>query len=106
MALSIVRVQDSRSPVTVGIQQESFLLIPGTSDYVTNGYVITAAAVGFKNVQLVSIDGTNATGLAWNPYAVFALAQVGTGGPGFGGYTQFLFALFVITTGVQLANGG
>jgi hypothetical protein len=105
MALSVVKVQDSRAEYSVGLQQESFLLIPGTSDYVTGGYPVTTTLTGFKNIQLASIDGENATALGWDAYCVFPLAQVGTGGPGFGGYLQFLFYLAVVTTGVQAANG-
>lgn len=106
MALTIVKVQDSRTELSTGLQQESFLFIPGTSDYVTNGYVVTTILTGFKNIQSADVNGENATALGWNAYCVFPLAQVGAGGPGFGGYAQFLFALFVITTGVQVGPGG
>ena len=109
MALSITRVQDSRTNLGLGLVQESWLLAPGTSDYVTNGYVITASAVGLKLIQSADINGENATALGWNGYCVFPLAQIATGanaGQGESGYTQFLFALFVITTGVQLGAGG
>jgi hypothetical protein len=109
MALSIVRVQDSRLDSGVGLIQESFLLIPGSSDYVTGGYPVTATALGFKLIQSGDVNGQNATAATpttgWNPYLVFPLAQVGAGGLGFSGYSQFLFQLLVIGTGAQPGSG-
>lgn len=108
MAVTVTRVQDSRVMLGPGMVQESFLVIPGSSDYTTGGYSITASALGFKNIQSVSIDGSNSTGVSWTPIPVFAFAQVGsaTASPGNAGYTSFKFYVAVITTGAQVASLG
>jgi hypothetical protein len=112
MALSIVNVQGSRSFLGELIQ-DTFLLIPGTSDYVTNGYVVTALATNFKTIQSAWVSGINAavaTGGTYFGFPTFSLAQVGTSGPGFTGYSQFLFAVwFLNSTGpayAQVSSGG
>lgn len=111
MALTtpLPEVQGSRQLIGPDLQAASYLIIPGVSDYVTGGYVITAAGCRLKNIQLASIDGNNATALGWNAYCVFSLAQLtepaGTAGYGFSGYSQFLFYLAVVTTGVQAGAG-
>jgi hypothetical protein len=110
MALSIVKVQGSRAVLGPDLQQESILAIPGTSDYVTNGYVITTTLTSFLKIQTAWVSGSNATfspaNSGWYAECVFPLAQVGTGGPGFTGYAQFLLKVYVASTGVELANGG
>ena len=109
MALTITKVQDSRTNMSVGLVQETWLLAPGTSDYVTNGYPVTAIATTLYKIQSADVNGQNAAALGWNAYCVFPIAQIASGvniGQGESGYAQFLFALFVITTGVQLGSGG
>jgi hypothetical protein len=111
MALTtpLPEVQGSRIMQGIDLQQATFLIIPGTSDYVTGGYVITAAACRLKNIQYADITGCNTTAQGYTVLPTFPLAQLsepaGTAGYGFTGYSQFLFYLAVITTGVQVASG-
>lgn len=110
MALSIVNVQGSRSMLGELIQ-DSYLFIPGTSDYVTSGYSITNTLLGLKTIQSAWITGVNSTvtGGTYLGFPVFALAEVGTAGPGFTGYTSFLFAVYQLTTTptfAQVGSGG
>jgi hypothetical protein len=110
MALTIVGVQQARQNLS-DVYQDTYLLIPGTSDYVTGGYVVTSITLsGAKLIQTVWVSGTNATASpasgGWYGVPVLAIAQVGTGGPGATGYTQFLFKVYVASTGVELASGG
>jgi hypothetical protein len=92
--------------------QDTFIIAPGTSDYVTGGYVITNTACRLKNIQTAWVTGGNVTAFpansGWYPVIVFALAQIGAvaGGAGFTGYSQFLFKLYVASTGVELGSGG
>lgn len=89
-------------------EQENFLIVPGTSDYVTGGYVITNTAVRMKNITAAWVSGANATAIAtWVGQPVFAFAQIGAAatGAGFTGYSQFLFYVYVVTTGAQAASG-
>ena len=118
MALTFVSVQGSR--VLAGdIWQESYLLIPGTSDYVTNGYLIgipgTASAngfVAFSRIQSVWVSGQNATVAGPSTYLgfpVFTFSEVGSAGPGFIGYTSFLFQVNVLSatpTYAQVVSSG
>jgi hypothetical protein len=115
MALQIVGVQGARLTLGEGLWQDSYLFIPGTSDYVTGGYVITNTLLaGFAGGKLQSawVSGQNSTVSgppSYLAFPVFALAQVGTGGGGFGGYSQFLFQVNTLTatpTYAQVANGG
>jgi hypothetical protein len=106
MALGIYGVQDSRVLLGPFAEQKSWLLIPGTSDYVTGGYVVTAQNVSLGHIQSVTISGLNATAIAtWEFAPVFAFAELGTAGPGVSGYTQFLLYAYVLSTGAQVASG-
>src|ERR1700690_145857 len=105
-------VQGSRLLLGIDLQQDTFLIVPGTSDYVTAGYVITNTACRMKNIQSAWISGSNATASpasgGWYGLIVFALAQIGgvSTGQGFTGYSQFLFKVMVASTGVELGAGG
>lgn len=101
-------VQGSRILHGVELQQETFLIVPGANDYVTNGYPITAAQCRLKNIQQAFVSGQNAASTGFDAFCVFALAQMGAvqAGVGFTGYAQFLFKVLVVTTGVEVANGG
>lgn len=109
MALTVVLVQGARAMFGPDLLQDSKLCIPGTSDYVTGGYVISNTLAGFKNIQSAWVSGTNSTfspaNTGWYAVCVFALAQVGTGGSGFTGYSQFLLKVYVASTGVEAASG-
>jgi len=110
LTLPLPIVQGSRIVLGPDLQQESFLIIPGTSDYVTNGYVISALQCRLKNLQSAWVSATNATfspaNSGWYAQCVFALAQLATSGAGFTGYSQFLLKVYVASTGVELASGG
>ena len=112
MALTIVGVQQARQ-VLSDVWMDSALLIPGTSDYVTGGYSIPAVQLsGAKTIQAAWVSGTtlatvstvDTNGVIGVP--LLALAQVGSGGPGFTGYSTLLFYCYVVTTGVQVGSGG
>lgn len=65
MALTnpIPEVPDSRQYNAIGCQQATFLIIPGTNDYPTGGYVISGLQLRMpKGIVSVSIDGINTTG--------------------------------------------
>jgi len=100
-------VQGSRVYYGPELQSEQFLIVPGTSDYVTNGYVITAAQCRLKNIQWADTAGLNATASGFTGIPVFAFAQIGAvaGGAGFTGYSQFLFKVLVVTTGLEAVAG-
>lgn len=100
-------IQGSRIFHGPDLQEDSFLIVPGTSDYVTNGYVITAIAARMLKIQRAWVSAFNATATGYTPQCVFPIAQMGAvaGGAGFTGYSQFLFKLLVVTTGVEVANG-
>jgi hypothetical protein len=92
--------------------QDTFLIVPGTSDYVTGGYAVTNVACRLKNIQTAWVTGGNSTAFpasgGWYPEIVFAFVQIGavSTGAGVTGYSQFLFKLYVASTGVELASGG
>ncbi len=101
-------VQGSRVLLGPDLQQESFLIVPGTSDYVTGGYAITNIACRLKNIQSAWVSGANATAVAtWVGEPVFAFAQIGAAatGAGFTGYSQFLFYVWVLSTQAQAGSG-
>lgn len=105
MALTITSVQGSRVDLGIDLQEDTKLLSPGTSDYVTGGYVLSSALLGFKAIQQVIITGANATAIAtWAAQPVAALATL-TGGGAFTSYSQFLFYVYVLSTGAQAASG-
>jgi len=84
MALTnpIPEIPDSRQVNAIGCQQASFLIIPGTSDYPTGGYVISGLQCRMpKGIISVSIDGINTTGnnlgYIWNAIVNYTLASNG-----------------------------
>jgi hypothetical protein len=106
MALGINGVQDSRALLGLGLEQKSWLLVPGTSDYVTGGYVVSAQNVGLGHIQSAWVSGLNATAIAtWEFVPVFAFAQLSTSSAGESGYSQFLLYAYVLSTGAQAASG-
>lgn len=101
-------IQGSRVVFGPDLQQETVLIVPGVSDYVTGGYPITSIMCRMKNVQTAWLSGANATAVAtWDAQPIFAIAQIGAvaGGAGFTGYSQFLLLVVVQATGLQAANG-
>ena len=113
LALPLPGVQGARLLLGPdGGVQDTFLIVPGTSDYVTGGYVVSATNCRLKNIQTAWVTGGNSTAFpansGWYPEIVFAFAQIGgtSTGAGFTGYSQFLFKLYVASTGVELASGG
>jgi hypothetical protein len=105
------KVQGSRFLLGPELQAVTVLIIPGTSDYTTNGYVITAINAGFKAIQQAIITGGNATAYPaaaarW-AVPVFPETQMGAAstGDGFTGYSQFLLKVIVSSTGAESGNG-
>lgn len=101
-------VQGARVLLGPDLQQDTFLIVPGTSDYVTGGYAITNIACRLKNIQSAWVSGANATAVAtWVGEPVFAFAQIGATatGAGFTGYSQFLFYVWVLSTQAQAGSG-
>ena len=110
------RIQGSRFPLGQELVCESFLIVPGTSDYTTLGYVITALYCGFKMVQGAVVTGGNTTVFPNNPstagyyaFPVFPESQLATSGSGFTGYSQFLLKVYFAggaNIGVEVGAGG
>ena len=108
------KVQGSRFLLGPDLQGETILIIPGTSDYTTNGYVITAVEAGLKMIQQAIVTGGNATAYAaaaatW-AIPVFPETQLNSAatlpGSGFTGYSQFLLKVIISSTGAEVGNGG
>lgn len=72
MALTIKGIPDARAVLGESIEVKLFALIPGTSDYTTGGYVITAAALTMGHVFGMVVMGVNATGLGYIPQVIVA----------------------------------
>lgn len=111
-------VQGSRFLLGPDKQAETILIVPGTSDYTTLGYVITAFYARLKMVQAAIVTGGNTTVYPNTPastgyYAVpvFPMTQLGTtASPGYGftGYSQFLLKVYHAggaNIGVEVVNG-
>ena len=104
-------VQGSRYLLGVDLQVDTKLIVPGTSDYVTGGYAVTAIACGFKLLQQAIVTGGNSTAFpantGWYAVCVFPFVQIGgvSTGAGVSGYSQFLFKVYVASTGVEVASG-
>lgn len=98
-------VQGSRVLLGIDLQQATFLIIPGTSDYPTGGYVLTNIMLGLKNIQTAWVSGANASAIAsWGAQPIFSFAQLGptaSPGAGFTGYSQFLLYVYVLNGGAQ-----
>lgn len=103
-------VQGSRVTLGPNLQAITILVVPGTSDYTTLGYVITALECGFSLVQQAIVTGGNATAYpaasGWYAFPVFPETQLYTNSQAFTGYSQFLLKVYVAATGVELGNGG
>lgn len=113
LANPLPEVQGSRMVLGPdGGSQATFLIVPGSADYVTGGYPVTASNCRLKNIQTANVVGGNATAFpasaGWYAEIVFAIAQIGAvaTGAGFTGYSQFLFKVYVASTGVELAAAG
>lgn len=96
MALTIKGIPDARASLGISNADKFFALAPGTSDYVTGGYVISASAVEFLKLFGASIWGQNAAavtaGYIW-------MINAGTANPPLAGLSQVTLQAFGITTG-------
>ena len=95
----IPAVQGSRIALGPGIWEETFVIAPGTSDYPTNGYIITSLALRFSptyGIMCAWVSGQNAAAAGYVPQVTLVLAQIGAvvGGAGFEGYSQLAFQVF------------
>jgi|SRR5208337_70761 len=104
------KVQGSKFLLGPDLQGETVLIVPGSADYTTNGYVVTAIECGFKMIQQAIVTGGNATAYpansGWYAFPVFPETQLATNSQGFTGYSQFLLKVYVASTGVELAGNG
>ena len=110
LANPIPAVQGSRVELGPGLHEETFIIAPGTSDYVTGGYVISSLALRLAatyGIQSAWVSAYNATAQAYLVFPTLALAQFGgtTSGAGFEGYSQLLFYVVVLSTQAQVGNG-
>lgn len=111
LATPLPGVQGSRVLLGIDLQMDTKLIVPGTSDYVTGGYAITAIQCGFKLLQQAWVTGGNAAAFpansGWYVECVFPFVQIGgvATGSGVSGYSQFLFKVYVASTGVELGAG-
>lgn len=101
ITLPLPGVQGARYYLGPDLQADTKLVVPGTSDYTTGGYVITAVECGFKLIQSAVVVEQNAAATGWYALPVFAIAQLSTSNAGFSGYSQFLLKLLIVTTGVE-----
>lgn len=111
LANPIPTVQGSRLVLGPAVWEDTFVIAPGTSDYVTGGYSISALSLRFNptyGIQSAWISGANATAQAYIVNPTLAIAQIGatTSGAGFEGYSSILFYVVVLATQAQVANGG
>ena len=94
-------VQGSELFLGPAMREKSILIVPGTSDYVTGGYVVSALQAGFLStygIMMAWVSGQNSTAAGYVPQITLALAQLATSGAGFEGYAQFKFQVFVTGT--------
>jgi len=104
-------VQGARAVIGPGIWQDTFVIAPGTSDYVTGGYSISALSLRLNptyGIQSAWVSGCNSTAQAYIVNPTLAIAQMGavTTGAGFEGYSSILFYVVVLATQAQVASGG
>jgi hypothetical protein len=100
MALTIKEIPDTRQYLGINGIQATFIFVPGTSDYVTGGYVISAASLGLGHIWGADFLGANSG--AAGTYFTFVLAQTNPPTPGLTSVNLFAY---VSTTGLQVANG-
>lgn len=72
LTLPLPEVPESRTLNGVGSQTATFLVIPGTSDYPTGGYIISAQQCRLQRIIGASVDGGNSTTLGWLPSITIA----------------------------------
>jgi hypothetical protein len=101
----IPAVQGARIVIGPGIWEDTFLIVPGTSDYVntgtigTSGYIITALALRCyspNGIMCAWVSGNNGTAAGYVPQVYLNIAQMGAvaAGAGFEGYSQLNFQIF------------
>lgn len=106
MALSFQRVPDGED--VWGRMRVRFVDVALDTSYPntggTIGYLINASDLGFKMIYSVDLAGQNLASLAWTFFFDMSAAM---GSAAAAGVPAQLFnmKLFVITTGVQVANG-
>lgn len=102
MAITIQRVPDGED--VWGRTKVRFVDVKFDTSYPNpGGYVVQAADVGMKMVYSVDIAGENTGGLAWTYYFDIN-GSVGSATVQGVPATSFAIKLFVVTTGVQVAN--
>lgn len=118
----IPAVQGSRIALGPGVWEDTFLIVPGTSDYVntgtigTSGYIISALSLRLNptyGIMCAWVSGNNGTAAGYVAQVYLNITQIGAAstGAGFEGYSQLNFHIFnsPATAGVapltQAANG-
>jgi hypothetical protein len=107
LANPLAAVQGARIVLGPGIWEDTFVIAPGTSDYVTGGYSITAAALRLNptyGIMSAWVSGCNAAANGYVVQPTLVIAQIGAtaAGAGFEGYSSILF--WVGWTGAALSG--
>jgi hypothetical protein len=115
LTLPLPEVQGSRIALGPGVWEATYLIIPGSSDYVTGGYVLSSLNLRCyspNGIMGAWVSGCNAAANGYVVQPTLALAQVGTGTEtGAEGYSQILFWVGWTGTGfsgvlAQIGSGG
>jgi hypothetical protein len=98
-------VQGARIALGPGIWEDTYVIAPGTSDYVntgtigTSGYIISALSLRLNptyGIMSAWVSGNNGAAAGYVPQVYLNIAQIGAvvGGAGFEGYSQLNFQVF------------
>ncbi len=78
MALTITKVPDAKAALGISQYEELFQIQPGTSDYPTGGYSITAAALGLGSLYGLWEVAGNAAAAAYALKPVLGASSFGS----------------------------
>jgi len=105
LANPLPAVQGARIVLGPGIWEDTFIIAPGTSDYVntgtigTSGYIISALSLRLNptyGIMSAWVSGNNGTAAGYVAQVYLPIAQMGgvTTGAGFEGYSALNFQVF------------
>lgn len=100
MALTVKQFPDIKYVLGISGRLQEYVFQPGSSDYPTGGYPVTAAALELGELVGVTICGTNAAGAPYEAKVVFPAATFGTPPQ-----PATSFNLLVTQGGIQAPNG-
>ena len=64
-------IPESRTVDGIGCQTATYLILPGSSDYVTGGYALSALNLRLTRIHSVFVSGVNAAGAVYLAQIVF-----------------------------------